>query len=155
MTEQTPQETHPLDGVDEWECYDQHIAERNKLTAAKREAEDGFVKTIIQLASGIVLAVPGALTLTNNARRPTILLVAGLSLIGISLISALSEQYLSSWAYDRQIAKTDAYYKRLSGDLSPPLISKWVLFSLSASFVSFILGVLIVSVSLLIGPWRA
>src|SRR5688500_1822669 len=72
-------DTHPLDGKDEWECYDQHISERNKLIEAKRNAEDNFVKTVIQLSSAIALLVPSFLiSQSDTGSRPTTLLTSGL-----------------------------------------------------------------------------
>jgi hypothetical protein len=147
--------SHPLDGVSEWECYDQHISERNKLISAKREAEDGFVKTIIQLSSAIVLAVPSVLALDkSNVRVPSFFLMAGIALVGLSLVLALSEQFMSSVAYKKQIEKTDLYYTKMTSDVSPPLASKFVQFSLAATFAVFVTGILLVSSALLISPWR-
>ena len=155
MLDPPPSDAHPLDGIDPWECYDQLISERNKLISAKREAEDGFVKTIVQLSSAIILAVPGFLAFNKvKPYAPSPLLLVGLALIGLSLISALCEQYLSSHAYDRQIAKTDAYYTKASNDISPPTVSKFVRVALTVAFVGFVTGVCIISLALLVGPWR-
>lgn len=147
--------THPLDGVDPWECHDQHIAERNKLIAAKRDAEDGFIKTIVQLCSAILLAVPAALKLTDNSRSlPTTPVVTAIAILALSLTFALSEQFLSSLAYEKQLAKTDAYYRREISDVSSPTLSKIVRLTIIATFASFLIGTLLLSSALLLGPWR-
>lgn len=146
---------HPLHGVDEWECYDQHIAERNKLTSAKREAEDGFVKTIIQLSSAIVLSVLAVLSLNKaEVKEPSYYLIGGIILVSLSLLCALSEQFLSSLAYEKQIAKTDAYYTRKSSDITPPKISHCVRAFLASAFALFLLGICVISSALLTSPWR-
>jgi hypothetical protein len=153
--EQSLDRPHPLEGVDPWDCYDQHIAERNKLISAKRDAEDGFIKTIIQLSSTIVLAVPTALSVgSKTLRSPSILLDIGILLVAASLIFALLEQFLSSHAYDRQLAKTDAYYSKAISDVTAPVTSRLVRSAIVIAFVTFTVGVLVVSASLLIGPWR-
>lgn len=148
-------ESHPLDGRDDWECYDQHIAERNKLIEGKRSAEDNFVKTVIQLSSAIALLVPGFII---SQRQPVLtaspLLIAGLVLIFCALLSGLSEQFLSSLAYGKQIEKTDDYYEKRTSDVSPPALSKAVAVVLFSAFAFFLVGVLVLSVALLIGPWR-
>lgn len=146
---------HPLDGRDEWECYDQHIAERNKLIEGKRNAEDNFVKTVIQLSSAIALLVPGfVMTQHAHPARPSTLLVIGLMLTFLALIGGLSEQFLSSLAYGKQIQKTDDYYAKKSSDVSPPAMSKAVAVALFAAFSCFLGGVLVLSIALLTGPWR-
>lgn len=148
-------DAHPLDGKDEWECHDQHIAERNALIDGKRNAEDSFIKTVIQLSSAIVLLVPGFLiTRPENSQLPSGLLITGLSLIGLSLLSGLSEQFLSSLAYGKQIEKTADYYQKRTSDVSPPAMSKAVAVALFGAFLTFLLGVLVTSVALLTGPWR-
>jgi hypothetical protein len=141
--------------VSEWDCYDQHISERNKLITAKKEAEDGFIKTIVQLSSAIVLGVPGVLIFNDGAtRNPSTPLWVGILIVGVSLIFALSEQFLSSVAYRHQIAKTDAYYGKETVDIGPPPISRYVQRAITMAFLTFILGVGMISASLLIGPWK-
>lgn len=147
-------DAHPLDGKDEWECYDQHIAERNKLIESKRNAEDSFVRTIIQLSSAIALLVPGFLLSQPQRPEPSTLLVIGLGLIFLALLGGLSEQFLSSVAYGKQIKKTDDYYQKQTSDVSPPAMSRAVAGALFSTFVFFLGGVLVISVALLIGPWR-
>ena len=154
MTE-TASDPHPLDSVDQWECYDQHISERNKLISAKREAEDGFVNTIIQLSTAIVLAVPGLMALNKEGlREPTGLLISGIVLVSVALLAALCEQFLSSIAYEKQIEKTDAYYKKESSDVTAPKTSKYVKLCLALAFISFLAGISVVSIAFLISPWR-
>ena len=148
-------DAHPLDGKDEWECYDQHISERNKLIEGKRNAEDSFVKTVIQLSSGIALLVPGfVMTQPERLAKPSSLLIAGLILIFLALIGGLSEQFLSSLAYGKQIKKTDDYYERRTSDVSPPAMSKAVGAALFVAFMCFLGGVIVLSIALLTGPWR-
>ena len=146
---------HPLDGVDEWERHDQHLSERNTLICSKREAEDGFVKTIIQLSTAIVLAVPGLMALNRDIiLKSYFLLVAGIFLVSLALVSALCEQFLSSVAYEKQIEKTDAYYTKKSTDTSAPQASRFVKYCLLTSFVTFLTGILLISTALLTSPWR-
>lgn len=146
---------HPLDGKEEWECYDQHISERNRLIEGKRSAEEQFVKTVIQLSSAIALLVPGFLTASSEGPRvPSCSLVAGLVFIFLSLTFGLIEQYISSVAYSRQIEKTDAYYLRKISDVSPPAFSKIVSTCLLLCFICFLMGILLLTSSLMIGPWR-
>jgi len=153
MDDATP--PHPLEGRDAWECYDQHISERNKLISAKREAEDGFIKTIIQLSTAIVLAVPGIFAFNKDEiRQPSFLLIAGVLFVGIALISAIAEQFLSSIAYQKQIEKTDDYYTKKSADTSPPAVSKYVRICLVSSFICFLAGIATVSTAFLISSWR-
>lgn len=148
-------DAHPLDGKDEWECYDQHIAERNKLIEGKRNAEDSFVKTVVQLSSGIALLVPGFIVShPERHSMPSALLIVGLSLIFLALIGGLSEQFVSSLAYGKQIEKTDDYYAKRTSDVSPPALSKAVTLALFSTFLFFVSGVLVLSTALLIGPWR-
>lgn len=148
-------EKHPLEGRDEWECYDQHIAERNRLIESKRNAEDSFIKTVIQLSSAIALLVPGfILTQPVDQRQPSVFLVVGLAFIFLSLVAGLSEQFLSSLAYGKQIKKIDDYYTKLTADVAPPALSKIVGIAIFVAFVSFMAGVILTSISLLIGPWR-
>ena len=148
-------EAHPLDGRDEWECYDQHIAERNKLIEGKRNAEDNFVKTVIQLSSAIALLVPGFIVAQpQNLGEPSTLLVFGLILVFLALLAGLSEQFLSSLAYGKQIKKTDDYYLKKTSDVSPPALSKLVGITLFLAFATFLAGVLVTSIALLTGPWR-
>ncbi|MFA7596296.1 MAG: hypothetical protein WCY92_08060 [Novosphingobium sp.] len=148
-------DTHPLDGKDEWECYDQHIAERNRLIEGKRNSEDNFIKTVIQLSSAIALLVPGFLySQERMSSQPSNLIILGLSLIFLSLLAGLSEQFLSSLAYSKQIQKTDEYYKKKTSDVSPPALSKIVSICLFSTFATFLGGVLVISVALLIGAWR-
>lgn len=148
-------DTHPLDGKDEWECYDQHIAERNRLIEGKRNSEDNFIKTVIQLSSAIALLVPGFLySQERMSSQPSNLIILGLSLIFLSLLAGLSEKFLSSLAYAKQIQKTDEYYKKKTSDVSPPALSKIVAICLFSTFATFLGGVLVISVALLIGAWR-
>lgn len=148
-------ESHPLDGKDEWECYDQHITERNKLIEGKRNAEDNFVKTVIQLSSAMALLVPGFIVShPHPLTKPSALLVGGLILIFCALMGGLAEQFLSSLAYATQIKKTDDYYAKRTSDLSPPAMSKAVVVALFGTFLFFLSGVLILSVAILNGPWR-
>ena len=141
--------------MDEWECYDQHISERNRLIDGKRGAEDNFIKTVIQLSSAIALLVPGfMLTLSGEGHNPSKLLLTGLGLIFLSLLAGLSEQFLSSLAYGQQIKKTDDYYTKKTSDVSPPALSKVVQASLLIAFVTFLCGVVTLSLSLIFGPWR-
>lgn len=151
----TESKPHPLDGVEEWDCYDQLISERNKLITAKKESEDGFTKTIIQLSSAIVLAVPSVFLLKDGStREPSLLFTLGMICTGTALLFSLTEQFLSSFAYRAQIKKTDAYYTKKTSDISPPEISKYVQASLTLAFLTFVVGVGAISVSLLIGPWE-
>ena len=93
-------EPHPLADVDPWVRFDQHIQERNRLISCKRETEDGYIKTVIQLSSAILLLVPGLLNASNKtgiAGIQTSTLV-GLLFIALSLTAAISEQFLSSVA---------------------------------------------------------
>lgn len=146
---------HPLDGKDEWDCYDQHIAERNKLIEGKRSSEDNFVKTVIQLSSAIALLVPSFIvSQPERVSKPSALLVAGLIMIFLALIGGLSEQFLSSVAYRMQIEKTDDYYAKRTSDVSPPAMSKAVAVALFATFLFFLSGVLVLSIAILTGPWR-
>src|SRR3954451_11962556 len=148
-------DAHPLDGKDEWECYDQHIAERNKLIEGKRNAEDSFVKTVIQLSSAIALLVPGFIVShPERHSMPSRLLMAGLLLIFLALIGGLSEQFMSSVAYSKQIEKTDDYYAKKTSDVLPPAMSKAVAVALFGTFLFFVSGVLVLSVAILSGPWR-
>jgi hypothetical protein len=148
-------DAHPLDGKDEWECYDQHIAERNKLIEGKRSAEDSFVKTVIQLSSGIALLVPGFIVShPERHAMPSVLLIFGLLLIFLALIGGLSEQFMSSVAYGKQIQKTDDYYAKKTSDVSPPAMSRAVAIALFGTFLFFVGGVLVLSIAILIGPWR-
>lgn len=146
---------HPLDGKDEWECYDQHITERNRLIDGKRNAEDNFVKTVIQLSSAIALLVP-SFVVAQPARLSNLspLLITGLVLIFFALVGGLSEQFLSSLAYGKQIEKTDDYYAKRTSDVSPPAMSKAVLVALFGTFLFFVAGVLVLSIAILTGPWR-
>lgn len=146
---------HPLDGKDEWECYDQHIAERNKLIECKRNAEDAFVKTIIQLSSAIALLVPTfVVSQSERLSQPSIMLVVGLTFVFLALVAGLSEQFLSSIAYGRQITKTADYYAKRIRNVSPPAMSKAVAISLFGTFFFFLGGVIVLSIAILTGPWR-
>ena len=148
-------DAHPLDGKDEWECYDQHIAERNKLIEGKRNAEDSFVRTVIQLSSAIALLVPTFIVShPERNSKPSATLILGLVLIFLALIGGLSEQFLSSVAYGKQIEKTDDYYAKKTSDVSPPAMSKAVALALFSTFLCFVGGVLILSIAILVGPWR-
>lgn len=141
---------HPLADVDPWVKFDQHIQERNRLISCKRETEDGYIKTVIQLSSAILLLVPGFLNTsakTGMAEIQTATLV-GLSFIALSLTAAISEQFLSSKAYNAQIAKTDSYYRMDSSDINPPTITRIVELAMLASFATFLMGILVVSYSL-------
>lgn len=146
---------HPLDGKDEWECYDQHISERNRLIEGRRSAEEQFVKTVIQLSSGIALLVPSFLTASSGATKaPSNLLILGLSAIFLALVFGLSEQYVSSLAYAKQLKRTDEYYLRQTADVSQPAFSKILSVFLLLCFISFVFGILLLGISLTIGPWR-
>jgi len=147
--------THPLDEKDEWECYDNHIAERNRLIESKRNSEDNFVKTVIQLSSAIALLVPSFLfSIPKSNLGASNLLIFGLALVLLSLLSGLAEQFLSSLAYGKQIEKTDAYYSKKTSDVSLPVVSKCVKAALIATFMTFFFGVLSLSLAFLLGPWR-
>ncbi|MBC2776453.1 hypothetical protein [Parasphingopyxis marina] len=150
----SPKIKHPLRKVDKWERYDQLLEELNYLTQAKRETEDGFVKTIIQLSAAILLLVPTFFSSQAlQGQKPSNILICGLSLIAISLLASLSEQYLSSRAYTSQISKTEKYYKMEISDIDPPDISLWVSRLLLTSFAGFILGILLLAYAILRGPW--
>ncbi|MDP9422937.1 MAG: hypothetical protein M3Q19_08915 [Pseudomonadota bacterium] len=152
---ESKEDAHPLDGRDEWVCYDQHIAERSKLIECKRNAEDAFVKTIIQLSSAIALLVPSFVVSQGERQsQPSGLLIVGLALVFMALIGGLSEQFLSSVAYGNQITKTDNYYAKKISDVSPPAMSKAVTFALFGTFFFFLSGVIVLSIAILIGPWR-
>lgn len=147
MTENNGSKKHPLDGVDEWECYDQLIAERNRLISAKRESEDGFIKTIIQLSSAILLLVPSLVT-ANSSRfefGSYSTLIIGLGTIAMALLLSLSEQFSSSLAYQQQIKKTDEYYTKKSTDIDEPSITKIVRALLLLSFISFLIGIFLIA----------
>lgn len=147
--------SHPLDGKDEWECYDQHISERNRLFEGKRSAEEHFVKTVIQLSSGIALLVPGYLTASVEIlKTPSNLLIGGLTFIFLALTFGLTEQYFSSLAYSQQIKRTDAYYRRETSDASPSAFSKALSICLLLCFTCFLVGIFFLALSLMIGPWR-
>ncbi len=139
---------HELDEVDDWELYDQHTKERNFLINGKKESEDGFVNTIVQLSSAALLLVPSLIgtNLDSFGNASTYLLIVGLGFLAISLISSISEQFLSSIAYGQQIKKTDQYYTKKINDRGKPRISFWVEVTLLISFVSFIIGVLCISI---------
>lgn len=143
-------EQHPLADVDAWVRFDQHIQERNRLISCRRETEDGYIKTVIQLSSAILLLVPGLLNTsakTGMAGIQTATFV-GLSFIALSLTAAISEQFLSSMAYKTQMTKTDSYYLMESSDINPPTITKVVETAMSVSFATFLIGILVVSYSL-------
>ena len=143
-------EPHPLADIDPWVRFDQHIQERNRLISGRRETEDGYIKTVIQLSSAILLLVPGLLNTLAKTGMAGIhnATLAGLSFIALSLTTALSEQFLSSIAYKTQIKKTDSYYLMKSSDMNPPTITKIVELVMLASFATFLVGILIISYSL-------
>lgn len=143
---------HPLADVDPWVRYDAHMDERKHLIACKREAEDGYIKTIIQLSSAILLLVPTALASsgTSAISRISAVTIFGFVFISISLIISICEQYFSLIAYKRQIQKTEDYYLMKSGDINPPKIAKAVEMAISCSFLAFIVGTLLISFSLML-----
>jgi hypothetical protein len=142
---------HPLDGSDEDKCYDVLLSERNSLLSAKRSAEDEAVKGIIKASSAILLLIPSALITWNVpiSDFQIKLISAGAALILIALISAFSEQMLSSWAYNKQIATVTSYYQRLSKDVSHKLSGRLVTLALIVSYTSFTIGVTATSLALL------
>lgn len=147
-----PNLEHPLADTDPWVRFDQHIQERNRLISCKRETEDGYIKTVIQLSSAILLLVP---SLLNNragteATGISTATIVGLVFIALALTTAISEQFLSSVAYKKQMEKTDSYYSMKSDDIRPPTITKLVELAMSASFATFLTGILVISLSLVL-----
>jgi hypothetical protein len=141
---------HPLDGSDEDKCYDVLLTERNNLLAAKRTAEDEAIKGIVKAASAILLLVPGALItwkvpISSNQLQ---LLSIGTGLLLLSLIAAFSEQLLSSWAYNRQIATVTAYYQRTSRIVAHKLSGRMVMVALLLSYAAFTVGLSTTSLAL-------
>ncbi|MFO6446424.1 hypothetical protein ACLBKU_04700 [Erythrobacter sp. NE805] len=134
-----PSNAHPLDGCDPDELYKVMMAERTELNKARRESEDNFVKSIIQLSSGLLLLLAG---FAVNARDK--LTDASESLFGfcafsllISICAGLAEHHLSAKAHQRQQEIVERYYTKVIKSYSEPLENFYVRMAQLIQFLAF------------------
>jgi hypothetical protein len=120
------------------------ISERTSLLTAKRETEDELVRTIIKLSSAALLLIPGILV-TSGISLPRgwsiILLSGGAAFFVASLIAAMLEQFLSSRAYEKQVAVSQAYFQQLSVITHDEESARQVRLAQLTAFGLFIAGV--------------
>jgi hypothetical protein len=125
------------------------MQERSKLISVKQETEDELVRTIIKLASGGALLIPGIITASSTRipQGPAFVCIAvGSCFFIIALLAALAEQYLSSIAYDRQIETIVSYYQRQSALVSHEDSANKVRRTQQIAFALFITAVFVSSV---------
>jgi hypothetical protein len=108
---------HPIAHIDPLKCYEWMLAECAAANAQRQAREDGLVATVTQISSAALLAVPGVIfasdvTLPTFGNNPCLYL--GLAAFGLSLVAAMSEQYLSGLAYAKHIEIVQAYYLQQS-----------------------------------------
>ena len=135
---------HPLNDRDEADCYDVMMKERSDLINAKRESEDALVKSIIQLSAALIVVLVGFFGELRASGGYIILIIyiGALTFFTLSVLSGLTEHYLSSIAYGQQIEIVEKFYTRQSSNFSQPSISKWVRLTQVSSFTSFGLGLI-------------
>lgn len=149
------EQPHPLDGSDPHECYNVMMAERVELIKARREAEDGAIKTKTQISSAILVIFSGySINFTGNVAALEALLLSFCALfLMLTIILGIAEQRYASSAYKEQQVILEQYFQKKIGEFSEPpanrkvhLLQKWCMIS----FISAMLMMMIVIISNLV-----
>ena len=139
---------HPLDDSDPDQCYKVMMAERTVLITARREAEDNLIKTIIQLSVALIVLMAGFITQADVSisEHTRILFGATIILFGLAIIMGLSEQWLSSKAYEQQQQLVEDFYNRKIAEFSPIRISNYVRATQTFALALFVIALAILSI---------
>lgn len=138
---------HPLDGCDESECYQTMMAERNELIKARRETEDNFVKTIVQLAAALLVLLTGYVVDRKITVEGWVFWATAGALVSLVLSVAfgLFEQYFSSKAYLAQQAMVEAYYQKEISTFTEPPANRYVRRTQISAFICFLITLTLLS----------
>jgi uncharacterized protein (UPF0333 family) len=138
-------EPHPLDGCDEAECYRIMMAERTELIKARRETEDNFIKTIVQLSAALLVLIVGYVIELGSGFSGWRLFFASFALLLLvaAVMLGIFEQYFSSKAYLSQQQQMEAYYQRQTTVFSEPRENACVRRAQISAFICFVLSLLL------------
>ena len=141
-------EPHPLDDCDENECYKVMMAERTALITARQDLENSLVRTIIQMASALVVLMAGFVTqkdlVIDGAGK--ILFSLSLAVLVISITAGLAEHWFASKAYLSQQKMLEDYYGKKISNFSDPKENLYVARCQMISFFSFTAAIVLLSV---------
>lgn len=138
---------HPLDECDPSECYQTMMSERTELIKARREAEDNLVKTIIQLASALLVLLAGfsVESKVHLGGLSFMFFVAASLLLVISVTAGLAEHYFSSKAYLSQQQLVEQYYTKVISEFSEPPENRKVRLAQLVAFGSFLVSLTLIT----------
>lgn len=139
---------HPLDGCDAEELYKVMMSERTELIKARRESEDNFVKTIIQLSSALLVLLAGFSVNSKdklNLSSETLFQFCAIATMA-AIIFGLLEHHFSSKAYQRQQELLESYYSKNIKAFSEPIENFYVRLLHILQFLAFALALLLVAI---------
>jgi hypothetical protein len=144
----TKKKSHPLDGCDPADCYKTMMAERTALVTARQDIENHLVRTVIQIASALIVLMAGFVTQKSLDMDCVARIIFSCSLIGlvISIIAGLGEHWFASQAYLSQQIMMEDYYNKKISKFSDPIENKHVKRCQLFLFLSFILALVLLSV---------
>lgn len=122
------------------------MSERTELIKARREAEDSLVKTVIQLASALLVLLAGY-AVGDDAHLsglPYWIFCLALVSLSASVVAGLAEHRFSSQAYRAQQDLVEKFYTRQISSFDEPLANKWVKRAQNFQFFAFALSLVIV-----------
>ena len=131
--------SHPLDECDPTDCYQTMMAERTELITARRQAEDGFIKTIIQLSSALIVLMAGFIAQRSDvlSDESLVLIRCSIASLILAVIFGIGEQVASSVAYQNQQVQLENYYGKRIDHYKAPNANVWVRWFQAISLMFF------------------
>lgn len=153
MVQSEPNEKvqHPIAHIALDKRYEWMRTDCSELHSAREAREDGLVRTITQISSAALLAIPSLIYSTKNEFPSLIevpILYISFGLLILALTSSMLEQYLSGIAYRRQIEIVQSYYLLYSEECDDPDFVRWVRITRNAACIVFGMAIVTMMIAL-------
>jgi hypothetical protein len=118
------------------------MAERTELIKAKREAEDGAIRTKTQISSAILAVLAGfSLQLKAAIGAWQIAVIAAVAVsLALTILFGIIEQRFASEAYQQQLSSLQRYYTKEIASYSDPPANARVRCSQKLCMIAFVVS---------------